>query len=150
MDKQARVRDIILQLKTIKEDKDLSCQDILEMVEASGGVTSMSTVRRVFAEGSENQNFSYRNTIQPISRAMLAVDETEKVADVPDNVLQAQMDGLKQACELKDMVISELNKELADERKKVEHLLRQTELVSRVCDELMETIKRERAAHGTH
>lgn len=49
MDKQARTREIIIQLKTIKEDKDLTNQDILDLVEASGGVTSMTTIRRVFA-----------------------------------------------------------------------------------------------------
>ena len=138
MDKQARIREIILQLKTIKEDKDLSCQDIFEMVEASGGVTSMSTIRRVFADGSENLGFSYRNTIQPISRAMLAVNEEIKVSEQDDNVLQAQLDGLKQVCELKDTLINELQKELEAEQRKTAHLLKEVERLGKVIDRLIE------------
>lgn len=137
MDKQQRIREIILQLKTIKEDKDLTNQDILEMVEGNGDSTSMSTLRRLFAEGSENQSFNYRATIQPIAKAMLAIAEQEKVADVDENVLQAQLDGLKQVCELKDTMIRELQKELDAEQRKVAHLLKQVEQQSKMLDVLL-------------
>lgn len=137
MDKQSRIREIILQLKTIKEDKDLTNQDILEMVEASGGSTSMTTLRRLFAEGSENQSFNYRTTIQPIAKVMLAIAEQEKVADVDDNVLQAQLDGLKQICELKDSMIQSLERELEAERRKVAHLLTQVERQGKMLDKLL-------------
>lgn len=137
MDKQARTREIIIQLKTIKEDKDLTNQDILDLVEASGGVTSMTTIRRVFAEGSENQSFSYRNTIQPISHAMLAISEQEKVSDLDENVLQAQLDALKQVVELKDTLISELQRDLDAEQRKVAHLLTEVERYGKMLDKLM-------------
>ena len=136
--KQKRIREIILQLKTIKEDKDLTNQEILEMVEASGGVTSISTIRRVFAQGSENESFSYRNTIQPISHALLAISEPEKVADVDENVLQAQLDALKQVAELKDAMIADLQKELEAERRKVEHLAKEVERQGEMLDKLLE------------
>lgn len=137
MDKQQRIREIILQLKTIKEDKDLTNQDILELVEASGGTTSMTTIRRVFAEGSENQSFNYRNTIQPISHAMLAINAPENVADLDENVLQAQFDALKQVVELKDTLIAELNKELEIEQKKVAHLLEENRRMGKMLDKLL-------------
>lgn len=137
MDKQSRIREIILQLKTIKEDKDLTNQDILEMVEASGSSTSMTTLRRLFAEGSENQSFNYRTTIQPIAKVMFAIAEQEKVADVDDNVLQAQLDGLKQICELKDSMIQSLERELEAERRKVAHLLTQVERQGKMLDKLL-------------
>ena len=132
MDKQARTREIIIQLKNIKEDKDLTNQDILDLVEASGGVTSMTTIRRVFAEGSENQSFSYRNTIQPISHAMLAISE-----QLDENVLQAQLDALKQVVELKDALISELQRDLDAEQHKVAHLLTEVERYGKMLDKLM-------------
>lgn len=138
MDKQARTREIIIQLKTIKEDKDLTNQDILDLVEAAGGVTSMTTIRRVFADGSENQNFSYRNTIQPISHALLAVSESEKVTELTDSVLQAQLDGLKQACELKDSIIEAQQKELEAERAKVAHLVKEVERLGKMLDKLLD------------
>ena len=138
MDKQARIREIILQLKTIKEDTDLTNQEILEMVEASGGITSISTIRRVFAQGSEYENFSYRNTIQPISHALLAISEPEKVTDVDENVLQAQLDALKQVAELKDAMIADLQRELEAERRKVEHLAKEVERQGKMLDKLLE------------
>lgn len=137
MDKQARIREMILQLKQIKEDKDLTNQDILEMVEASGGITSMSSIRRVFAEGSENLSFNYRNTIQPIAHALLAINEAEKVTEMDDNILQAQMDGLKQACEIKDAIIKDLQKELEAEQRKVAHLLNEVELQNLMLRKLL-------------
>ena len=138
MDKQQRIREIILQLKTIKEDKDLTNQDILELVDASGGATSMTSKRRVFAEGSENQNFNYRATIQPISHAMLAINAPEKDAELDENVLQAQFDALKQVVELKDTLIAELNKELEIEQKKVAHLLDENRRLGKMLDKLLE------------
>lgn len=139
MDKQERIREIILQLKTIKADQELTNQDILEMVEASGGVTSLSTIRRVFAEGSENQSFHFRNTIQPISRAMLATTETTIVADQDENFLQAQIDGLKQVCELKDTLLNDLQKALEAEQRKVEFLKAQVEQKDRIINKLLDS-----------
>lgn len=138
MDKQEKTRQMILQLKTIKEDKELSNQDIFDMVIASGGVTSLSTVRRVFSEGSENMGFNYRNTIQPISHALLAVSESEKVTELTDSVLQAQLDGLKQACELKDSIIEAQQKELEAERAKVAHLVKEIERLGKMLDKLLD------------
>lgn len=139
MDKHVRIREIILQLKTIKDDLGLTNQDILNKVEQSGGVTSLSTIRRVFAPGSENQSFSYRNTLQPISRALLAITEEVNVAEQEENVLQAQLDGLKQVCELKDTLLQELQKELDNEKKKVDFLKREVEQYQRIIDRLLES-----------
>jgi hypothetical protein len=141
MDKQERIREIILQLKTIKADQELTNQDILEMVEASGGITSISTIRRVFAEGSENQSFNFRNTIQPISRAMLATNETTKVSDQDENLLQAQLDGLKQVCELKDTLLNDLQKALEAEQRKVEFLKLQVEQKDRIINNWLDSQK---------
>lgn len=125
MDKQERIREIILQMKTIKEELNLSNQDILEMVEANGEVTSPTSVRRVFAEGSENKSFNFRTTIQPIFRAMLAFTKKISVANQDENLLQAQLDGLKQANELKDTLLNDLQKALEAEQRKVDFLLGQ-------------------------
>ena len=139
MDKQERIREIILQLKAIKTEQELTNQDILEMVEAGGGITSITTIRRVFAEGSENQSFSFRNTIQPISRAMLATNKTTNVADQGEALLQAQLDGLKQLCELKDSLLNDLQKALEAEQHKVEFLLLQVEQKDRIINKLLDS-----------
>ncbi len=137
MDKQERIRQIILQLKTIKEDRDLTNQDILDMVIASGGTTSPSTVRRLFAEGSENESFNFRATIQPISKVMLALVESEKVTEVDENVLQAQFDALKQESLIKEAIIKDLQEELEAEKRKVQHLRTEVERYGKMLDKLM-------------
>ena len=137
MDKQARIREIILQLKTIKAEQNLTNQDILDMVEASGGVTSISSVRRVFAEGSENQSFSFRNTIQPISRVMLGTTEPTKIVKEDEHLLQAQMDALKQVCELKDSMLNDLQAALDAEQRKVEFLLERIKQLDKVINKLL-------------
>ena len=138
MDKQVRIREIILQLKTIKADQNLTNQDILEMVEASGGYTSISTVRRVFAENSENQSFNFRSTIQPISRAMLGTTEVISVANQGEILLQAQMDALKQVCELKDSMLNDMQAALEAEQRKVEFLLQRIAQLDKIINKLLE------------
>lgn len=71
----AKTRDLILQLKEIRAERDLSYQEILELVEDSGGFLSLSTVRRVFADGSEDENFRYDSTIKPLAVALLGVND---------------------------------------------------------------------------
>lgn len=141
MEKQERIREMILQLKKIKEDKVLTNQDVLKMVEASGGTTSIASIRRVFTDGSENQGFNYRNTVQPIAHALLAVSEEESVTEMDKNILQAQFDGLKQACELKDTLINELQKELEAEQRKVAFFEAQLERYHKIVDKFLETGK---------
>jgi len=137
MDKQERIREIILQLKAIKEDLELTNQDILEMVEANKDSTSSSTIYRLFAPGSENKNFNYRATIQPVFRAMTEIAKSKKISDINDDVLQAQLDALKQESLLKDSIISDLQKELDEEKRKVAHLLKQVEQQSKMLDKLL-------------
>ena len=51
-------KDIIIQLKKVREEKELSFNDIIKLVEEKGEYTSKSTLSRLFAEGSEE----YQNT----------------------------------------------------------------------------------------
>ena len=137
MEKQERIREIILQLKKIKEDLGLSNQDILEMVEANNDSTSPSTIHRLFAKDSENKNFNYRATIQPIFKAMTEIAKTRNVSDMDNDVLQAQLDALKQESLLKDTIIKDLQKELEAEQRKVAHLLIEAELHQKMLRRLL-------------
>lgn len=77
------------------------------MVIGSGGYTSLSTVRRVFAQDSEAKNFRYRDTIQPIAQVLIGVNEEAEPLDA------AQADALKNIALLKDSMIQELQQENA-------------------------------------
>lgn len=107
MNNRERLKEIIIQLKQIKNERELSLTDIHKMVEQSGGYTSQSTIRRVFAEGSEDSNFRYRDTIQPIAQALIGVHEEAEPLDA------AQADALKNIALLKDSMIQELQQENA-------------------------------------
>lgn len=105
---------VIIQLKEIKKELDLSNQDIFDMVQDAGGYVSLSSVKRVFADGSENQGFRYKDTIQPISRVLLGVKPQatmEAAAEDNQQVAQSQLDALKSVSLIKDELIDELQYE---------------------------------------
>lgn len=50
-------KDVILKLKEVRDEKQLSYGDILELMEKNGDYLSKSTISRVFQDGSEEQSF---------------------------------------------------------------------------------------------
>ena len=116
MNNRERQREIILQLKQIRRDRELSIQDVYFMVKGAGFSTSESSVRRVFAEGSEEQNFRYQDTIQPIAQVLIGVKEEGE----PLNVAEA--DALKQIALLKDSMINDLQRENEQLKARIDEL----------------------------
>ncbi len=111
MTQQERISEIIIQLKQIRKERGLSLQDVHDLVTSSGGYLSLSSIKRVFAEGSENLNFRYQDTIQPLVRALLSVnEETPENNDVSAN----EIDALKNVILLKDSIIQDLRKDIED------------------------------------
>ena len=70
-------RDVILKLKKVREEKKLSYNDILDLMEKNGKFLSKATLSRVFADGSEEIKFRYEDTIKPIADALLDIDNIE-------------------------------------------------------------------------
>ncbi len=48
-------KEIILKLKEVRKEKDLSYGDILELMEQNGDYLSRSTISRVFQDGSKDK-----------------------------------------------------------------------------------------------
>lgn len=71
-------KDIIIKLKEVREEKNLSYTDILALMEKNGDFVSKSTLSRVFAEGSEELSFKYEETIRPIANALLDIETIEE------------------------------------------------------------------------
>lgn len=136
-----KTAEIIQQLKQIRQERGLSYQRIVDMVEDSGGAISMSTVRRVFAEGSEEQNFRYGDTIKPLVVALLEVNKPPALSE--DATLeQHEADALRTVIALKEQINQSLmaeNERLkedyekklayvkAESEKKSEHIVALTE-----------------------
>lgn len=123
LNNRERLKEIILQLKQIKYDRELSTRDIYEMVKGAGFSTSESSIRRVFAPGSEDQNFRYQDTLRPVAQVLLGIYEDA----APMNPTEA--DALKQIALLKESMIQDLQKEneqLASRVAQLEHDLSRT------------------------
>lgn len=85
-------RDIIIQLKKVREEKNLSYNDILKMMEDNNVYLSKSTLSRVFSDGSEELSFKFEETIKPIANVLLDINNIEE----DDNVdVQAMKSLLK-------------------------------------------------------
>lgn len=123
--------EVIEQLKRIKEERGLSYQNIIDMVEESGGYTSMSTVRRVFAPNAEYKNFRYEESVKPIVIALLGINEPPVVGeDVSPE--QHEIDTLKTVIQLKEQISENLITE--NERLKDELLYAKTDYARRAED----------------
>ena len=130
-------QEVILKLKAVKKENELSLPRIMDMVEANGDYLSMTTLRRVFAANSEkDDSFSYDKTIRPIARAMLfhaehaAGDESSAVAE---------FEGLKAVIRLKNEEIDRLRSYLEsikeDHARRVAFLMDQIEKKDKRMDE---------------
>ena len=75
---KSNTKEIILKLKEVRNEQNLSLTDIERMLEDVGEHLSRSTISRVFSEDSEETSFRYDETIRPLVKALLDV---ETIAD---------------------------------------------------------------------
>ena len=66
-------RKTIRRLKEIKSEQGLSVPKIMNLMEERGQFVSESTIKRVFADGSEEQSFRYQDSIAPIADVLLDI-----------------------------------------------------------------------------
>ena len=99
-------QEIIVQLKAVQEQKNLSIADIIRMVASTGEPVSETAIRRVFRKGSEiNDSFNYEHTLRPIAQALLILDGAD------DAVSQASTRAFLAINEYKDEKIAELERQ---------------------------------------
>ena len=107
-------REVILSLKQVKAEKNLSLDRIISLVEQNGEYVSKTTLSRVFADGSEEKTFRYEATLRPIANALLDIENIETDDDTDTQAF-------KSILKLKKDIMSELerqNAELRDELQK--------------------------------
>lgn len=126
---------IIIRIKEKRNEQGLSYDDINELIQKNGDYPlSKSTLSRVFAEGSEEQRFSYEDTIRPLAKALLDIENIEE--DDTDDVKT-----LKSLLKLKMARINELEAELAQaENKYHEKIDKEREQFHRSLDFLKEQV----------
>lgn len=106
-------KDVIIKLKAVRLEKQLSFGDILDLMEKNGDFLSKSTLSRVFKDGSEEQaqTFKYEDTIRPIAKALLDIENIEE-DDTTD------IKAMKSLLKLKIQRIEELETALEHEKHK--------------------------------
>ena len=117
-------KDIILKLKEVRKEKDLSYGNILELMEKNGDYVSKSTISRVFQDGSETQSFRYEETIRPIAKALLDIETIEEDDDVDvqamKSLLQYKIQRIEELEQQIEQMEAAFNKERLSMHEKME------------------------------
>lgn len=155
-------KDIIIQLKKVREERDLSYGDILNLIEKNGEYLSKSTLSRVFAEGSEDGTFNYETTIRVIANALLDIDEIEDDDTTDTKAIKTilkykieRIEELEAALEKKELELAEekikhherLDAEREEHKRRTDFLLNQIDLKDKRMDQLLEAVFQKDAHH---
>lgn len=141
-------KEIILKLKEVRLEKELSLNDIVDLVEKNGDYISRSSVQRVFADGSEDATFKYDETIRPIANALLDIDRIETEDDLDTQAFKILLQYKNQKIkELEQQLDKEklkyhekLDKERDQSRKSIEFLKEQVAYKDKRIDLLLESV----------
>lgn len=71
MEVEKMKRKTIRRLKEIKAEQQLSYTQIMKILEDAGQYVSEATLKKVFADGSEEKSFRYQDTILPLADVLL-------------------------------------------------------------------------------
>lgn len=137
---QKKVAEIITKLKIVREENGLSFQKIYDLVEQNGDHVSLSTIKRVFEDGSEGFGYQYESTLKPIADAVLGVYSTSSAASADE------ADALKAIIDYKSEKIAELTAQLerSEEsyRRRLDFLKDQIQLKDKRIDRRDDMIER--------
>ncbi len=72
-------KSTIIKLKKIKQEQNLSIKKIMDLLEDRGQFVSEGTLKKIFAEGSEEKTFRYQDTLAPLADVLLDIygDQSE-------------------------------------------------------------------------
>ena len=111
-------RKVIIKIKELKEQKGLSCQDILDICENNKDSVSPSTVRRICAKGSEDGPDFRPYSLTAVLRAVVGAKEIKLTADEEASLTDTEKDiitensALRAAFDLNEAMIEDLRKQI--------------------------------------
>ena len=104
---QKKIAAIIAKVKKVRDDNGLTCQAIHDLVQKNGVDVSLSTIKRIFEDGSETYGFQYESTLKPVVDAILGIYDDDLKAATPD-----EADAMKAIIDYKSDRITELEAQL--------------------------------------
>lgn len=134
-------QELIKQLKEAKQKNEITYPRIMDRMEKNGKFVSLTTLRRVFADGSESNagSFNYETTLLPIAEVLLDIE------DVPTsdaNPYAKEIDALKAVLHVQNEEIARLHEMKEHLEERITFLISQIELKDKRMDEKDEIIKR--------
>ena len=143
-------RDLIIKLKAVRDEKELSYNDILTLVEKNGDCVSRSSIQRVFADGSEDTSFRYEDTIRPIANALLDIETIEDTDDLDIQAMKVllqykiqRIEELEQQLDKEKIKYHEkLEKEREQSRRSIEFLKEQISYKDKRMDLLLQSVEK--------
>lgn len=111
-------RKVILRLKEVRNQKGLTYQDIVDACEAQNESVSLSTVKRIFARGSEDGPDYRTYTINAIFHAVIGTEDLElsaaEEAALTDTAKEVVTENaaLKAVIEMRDATIDDLQHQI--------------------------------------
>lgn len=136
-----RAQELIRQLKEIKAKNEITYPRIIERMEKNGKVVSLTTLRRVFADGSElnADAFNYESTLLPIAEVLLNAEDVPTPANSP---CAAEIDALKAVIHVQNEEIARLHEIKEHLESRITFLIEQIAKKDRRMDEKDEIIKK--------
>ena len=151
-------RQIIIRVKEVIED--LSDKEVMDRMEAAGEQTSLATIRRIRAVGSEDAGFNYNLTVRPFAKVFLELSDKPVEVETLSTDEEKDRAVLKNMIQLKNFQIESLESQNAalenqieemkgGEQRKVAHLQGQIEGLNKILDDRKEFMAdyRERIVH---
>ena len=122
------VKDVIMKLRAVRVEKDLSYDKILSMLEEDGEFISKSTLSRLFGDKWEKYSFDYERTVMPIANIILDIDTIEADDDIDTKAYKSMLkfkmsiidENARQIKELKEEIQTVRDKERAKYSEKLE------------------------------
>lgn len=144
---QEATRKVILRLKEVREQKRLTYQEIVDVCEAQNEAVSLSSVKRIFAKGSEDGPDFRPYTINSIFHAVIG---TETEVEEEPALVDTENSALKAFVELKDATLEDLQHQLDDLkeenaslRRTIEELRIRLDTTTNIIRLAVETIRKE-------
>ena len=136
-----RSQELIKQLKAAKENGEITYPRLMERMEKNGKYVSLTTLRRIFADGSEANasSFSYENTLMPVAEVLLNIEDVPTPESSP---YAKEMDALKAVIHVQNEEIARLHDIKEHLESRITFLLEQIEKKDRRMDEKDEIIRR--------
>lgn len=146
-------KQIIIRIKEVIQD--MSDSEVLQKMAEAGEQTSIATVRRIRAAGSEDAGFNYNLTVKPFARVFLElsskpidvealVTEEEKDRAALDNMIQIknlQIDSLEAQVKSLETLLADTK---AEAQRKIDHLREQLADQRQLLDDRKEFMQERR------